>query len=102
MAEVVTPEDKKRAEVLERQAAERGESKWYLSFKEPQTQTSATGSPLHVVSAGYSMLDAAGTSNERSMEEGLGSARPSIAGRRSFGKFNKMVEVSRCRRVLFM
>ncbi|KAK4542265.1 hypothetical protein LTR36_006918 [Oleoguttula mirabilis] len=89
--EALAAEEQKRTAALERQAADRGESKWYLSFKEPQT--SATESPLLVVSAGYSMLDAASTAKERSSEEeGTEATRPSIAGRRSFGKFNKVVE----------
>ncbi|KAK5119843.1 hypothetical protein LTR85_007169 [Meristemomyces frigidus] len=88
VAEALAAEEQKRTEAIERQAAERGESKWYLSFKEPQA--SAADSPLRVVSAGYSLLDAASTSNARSDEE---ETRPKpIAGRRSFGKFNKVVE----------
>lgn len=90
MEDLSATEEQKRVDALEREAAHKGETKWYLSFKEPQTP--AAESPLRIVSAGYSSLDATGPGKERS-EEGEGTARPSIAGRRSFGKFNKAVEV---------
>jgi len=90
--EALAAEEQKRAEALEREAADRGESKWYLSFKEPQTPVAE--SPLHVVSAGYSTLDAAASARDRSSEEeGTDLVRPSFAGRKSFGKFNKVIEV---------
>src|ERR1700761_3958345 len=55
--EALAEEERKRTAALEREAADRGESKWYLSFKEAPKQE--TLSPLRIVSAGYSTLDAA-------------------------------------------
>ena len=82
-------EEQKRTEALEREAAHRGESKWYLSIREPQVP--AAESPMHIVSAGYSTLD---TAQDRfSEEEGEGGAVPQVTGRRSFGKINRVVEV---------
>jgi len=89
----VTAESQQRAEALEREAADRGESKWYLSFKEPET--AIDNSPLRIVSAGYSTLDAGPSVRERSLDDDddVIPTRPQVAGRRSFGKFNKAVEV---------
>ena len=90
--EALAAEEEKRTKALEREAAGRGESKWYLSFKEPQTPE--IKSPLQFVTAGYSMLDAASSLKERSSEEDSTEAvRPTVPGRRSFGKFNRVVEV---------
>ncbi|KAK4565880.1 hypothetical protein LTR86_003729 [Recurvomyces mirabilis] len=89
--EAIAAEAKKREDALEREAADRGESKWYLSYKQPNTP--GAESVLKVVSAGYSSLDGAGTTRgEDSDEELVEQARPKFVGRKSFGKFNKTVE----------
>jgi hypothetical protein len=89
--EAIASEERKRAEALEREAADRGETKWYLSFREPQVSES----PLRVVSAGYSALDAGTmkTSLEEDEEDEAGFRKPIVTGRRSFGKFNRKIEV---------
>jgi len=72
--------------------SDRGETKWYLSVQQPAAP--AQESPLQIVSAGYSTLDAAVSARERSDGgDEVERARPSVQGRRSFGKFNKVVEV---------
>lgn len=67
---------------------------WYLSFKTPQTQIAP--SPLRIVSAGFSALDAAdeGVKKEEKDEdqESDEEAAPKWAGRKSFGKFNRKLE----------
>ncbi|KAK5683286.1 hypothetical protein LTS10_004817 [Elasticomyces elasticus] len=89
--EALAAEERLRSEALDREAADRGETKWYLSVQQPDTP--AQESPLRIVSAGYSMLDAAATAKEQHSEDGeVEQTRPSIAGRRSFGRFNKTVE----------
>ena len=91
-AEAPTPEEQRREEAFAREAAARGDSKWYLSFQEPQSP--AVSSPLRIVSAGYGALDSAGVAREHSSEgEENGEARPQTAGRRSFGKFSSATEV---------
>ena len=95
--EALAAEEQKRTAALEREAADRGESKWYLSFKEPSKL--AVESPLRIVSAGYSTLDAAKPAKEQSPdsdgeeEEEEAHATPRIHGRRSFGKFKRKGEV---------
>lgn len=87
--EAVAAEERQREEAFDREAADRGESKWYLSFKQPQKPASA--SPFRVVSAGYSTLDGSNTKDQDSEDEDE-STGPHV-GRRSFGKFNKGLEV---------
>jgi hypothetical protein len=66
------------------------ETKWYLSFRAPQLHPAA--SPLRVVSAGFSTLDARGRDDVSSEEEETEAPRPQMPGRKSFGKFNKKLE----------
>lgn len=90
--EALAVEDQKRTEALEREAANRGETNWYLSFKEPHSP--ATKTPLRIVSAGYAALDAADSALDRSTaEDDDPRGTPQLQGRRSFGKFNRKVEV---------
>jgi hypothetical protein len=92
--DALASEERKRVEALEKEAANRGETKWYLSIKEPAPQ--AAKSPLRVVSAGYSTLDA-DSKQQRSAdeEEDDTDSRSQIHGRRSFGNFNRKIEVSK-------
>ncbi|EMC94002.1 hypothetical protein BAUCODRAFT_217573 [Baudoinia panamericana UAMH 10762] len=91
--EALEAEESKRAQALEREAADRGETKWYLSFKE--TRPSVSQSPLRVVPAGYAALDTAGV--ERSSNQLDDEVfTPSVSGRRSFGNFNNAAEVCKC------
>lgn len=83
--------ERKREETFAREAAARGDSKWYLSFQKPQLP--AVSSPLRIVSAGYGSLDSSGAARDSSSEDEEETTRPQVAGRRSFGKFNKAVEV---------
>lgn len=80
-------DEQRRVEALEKEAARRGETKWYLSFREPQVQ--ASESPLRIVSAGFSALDAGHDDEARTAQEDEETVRPQVAGRKSFGNFNK-------------
>ncbi|KAK1067529.1 hypothetical protein LTR74_006390 [Friedmanniomyces endolithicus] len=92
--EALASAERKRSEALDREAADRGETKWYLSVKQPQTP--AQESPLQIMSAGYSMLDSTGIARERSSdEEEIELPRPDFTGRRSFGDFGKVVKRKR-------
>lgn len=87
-------EDQKRAGEVEREGYNKGETKWYLSFQAPPA--TKTESPLRIVSAGYSALDSGRRAQETDSDEEEGEddqpTRPTLAGRRSFGKFNKKIE----------
>ena len=91
--EALAVEEHKRASALEREAAGRGETKWYLSFNEANSPP--VQAPLRVVSAGFSTLDAAGATKEENDDEEDEEATtvPQMKGRRSFGKFNHALEV---------
>lgn len=80
-------ESQKRVEAVEQEAASKGETKWYLSFKAPQVQQ--TESPLRIVSAGYSALDAGHEDEPRPAEDDDEPKRPLVSGRKSFGNFNR-------------
>lgn len=86
LEEALAAEEQKRAAALHREAADRGETKWVLSFQEPQ----GTESPLRIVSAGYATLD---VGKPRSSEDDEVEERPQVTGRRSFGNFNRTVKV---------
>lgn len=83
----IAAEEQKRVDAVEKEAARKGETKWYLSFKAPQVETSE--SPLRIVSAGFSALDAGQDDEIRIAEEDEETARPQVAGRKSFGNFGK-------------
>lgn len=68
----------------------RDDSKWYLSFRAPQAP--AVESPLRIVQAGYAVLDSASRENDSSDRDEEVPSRPSMPGRKSFGKFNKVIE----------
>ena len=78
-------EEAKRSKALARVAAERGETKWALSYVDEEERRRRAG--FKVAQAGYGEIDA---------DEGLGSngkGRWGMIGRRSFGNFNKDLEV---------
>ena len=68
----------KREEAIERLAREAGETKWVLSTVNGDTESGVRG--LRVAMAGYSDID----------QDALRSA---MQGRKSFGKFNRELEV---------
>lgn len=66
------------------------ETEWYLSVKKQEPTTQQT--PLRIVSAGYSALDAV-DSGVPTKDEGDEIQSNRMHGRRSFGKFNRRLEV---------
>lgn len=84
-------EELKRAQAIERQAAEAGETRWVLSFRGPEESGEGKGREpaLKVVSAGFAVIDAVGDGELSKEEEGVGRT---VGGRRRFGK----VEVRFC------
>ena len=68
----------KREEAIERLAEEAGETKWVLSTVNGDPEVGVKG--LRVTMAGYSDID----------QDAL---RPALPGRKSFGKFNRELEV---------
>ncbi|SMQ53581.1 unnamed protein product [Zymoseptoria tritici ST99CH_1A5] len=88
MEQAAAAQEQKRAAAIEQEGVSKGETKWYLSFKAPQTP--AVESPLRIVSAGYSALDAVDRrAAQNSDSEDDESAKKNMPGRKSFGKFGR-------------
>jgi hypothetical protein len=88
-------EEAKRQIALERQAAEAGDTRWVLNFKE-DTKTShfQNKAALRIVETCFAAIDHALPEQiTTTCSEDLVSDRPLIVGRRSFGKFNRALEV---------
>jgi len=93
--EALAAEEQKRNEALEREGARRGETKWYLSIKEPESPV-VKPTALRIVSAGFGALDGGVPSQPdvaSDEDDATGMRRPQMSGRRSFGKFNRKLEV---------
>lgn len=88
--EAAAAEEAKKNAFIERAAAEAGETKWVLSVTNDKPTTAAP--VLRIVEAGYGAIDSGApipeSDDEEDEEQSAG-----MAGRRSFGKFNKAVEV---------
>ncbi|CZR61547.1 uncharacterized protein PAC_11444 [Phialocephala subalpina] len=80
-------EEAKKQAALERQAAELGDTRWVLNFED---QKKVSGLALRVVQTGFANLDASPVKIQYIDEDEL--EKPAMVGRRSFGKFNKVVE----------
>lgn len=76
-------EEKKRAEAIDRLAENAGETKWVLSYFGAEGMSADGNKGLQVLAASYSDIDHEG-SNTRTTDS---------LGRRSFGRFNKDLEV---------
>lgn len=90
-----TPEEKKRMEASEREAAAKGETKWYLSVQ--QAPKPVEQSPLRIISTGYGALDSGKGvqySDSEEEEEEDASQPTNAPGRMNFGNFNRKQSVS--------
>ncbi|KAI5205475.1 hypothetical protein E4T39_03080 [Aureobasidium subglaciale] len=88
--EAAAVEEAKKNAFVERAAAEAGETKWVLSVSDDKHKKPASG--LRIVEAGYGAIDSGAPIPESDDDEDQGQSA-GMAGRRSFGKFNKAVEV---------
>lgn len=85
---VHTPEEKKRMEASEREAAAKGETKWYLSVQ--QAAKPVEQSPLRIISTGYGALDSGnGAAYDDSEDDEDAAPATNAPGRMNFGNFNK-------------
>ncbi|KAH8805628.1 hypothetical protein F5884DRAFT_678654 [Xylogone sp. PMI_703] len=91
----VAEEEAKRQLALDRQAAELGDTRWVLSFADEKS-LAPSHTTLRVVQTGFSDLDRSPVYKPKVVEEETAwEDRPAKVGRRSFGKFNKVLEVKR-------
>ena len=88
----IASEEARKEAALERAARESGDTRWVLSFEDQRASSSSPNLALRVVQTGYANLDVPSTF--RAAEEDGEEDNPVMVGRRSFGKFNKVLEVS--------
>jgi len=88
-------EELKRTQALERHAVEAGDTKWTLNLADSSMSVAST--PLKIVRAGYIAIDSSAAQDQVSVdtEDISEEVRPRLLGRRSFGKFNRVLEVEK-------
>lgn len=86
----IASEDAKREAALVRAAADAGDMRWVLRFEDQKTLSPSQNLALRIVQTGYANLD---TSSFRPTEDDKEEETPIMVGRRSFGNFNKVLEV---------
>lgn len=92
-----TTENQKLEQTLARLAAEAGDEKWTLNSDSTSNRSVSSKYDIHITNVGYNTIDFEEPSNERrkeNFEPSLPSPKPRFFGRKSFGKFNKKIEVS--------
>jgi hypothetical protein len=85
-----------RQAALDRQAADAGDTRWVLNFE--QTQSPSPNQERHkirVIQTGFATLDQAPLERAIISDEEDENTSSPMVGRRSFGKFNRTIEVSR-------
>lgn len=83
-------EEAKRQAALDKQAAEAGDTRWILNFEPDFTNGNGiTKSTLDVVPAGFAAIDKVSLTSSYEASVDLAGA----VGRKSFGKFNRVIEV---------
>lgn len=93
-AAIVEEEAKKQA-ALDRAAVEAGDTRWVLSFEGRKHLNTPTNT-LRVVQTGFANLDQPSPIKAERVNDDdndFGEEKPFMVGRRSFGKFNKVLEV---------
>jgi hypothetical protein len=87
-------EERIREAAIERQAAQAGDTRWVLSFENGRHHSAPPENALRVVQTGFSGIDNTGSRSLVQHDEDNGPEPPAAtAGRRSFGKFNRTIEV---------
>jgi len=95
MQEALAAEEFKRVQALERQAADAGETKWVLSYQDQRPKTQQA--PMRIVTAGFSAIDSGITSRATvdQSDDDDAELAAKMQGRRSFGRFNRTIEVTK-------
>jgi hypothetical protein len=93
--DALADEEAKRQSALERQAAEAGDTRWVLRFEDEKSTSDPSTVTLRVVQTGFSAIDGLQGGVSIAHAEDQIVDRPAVVGRRSFGKFNRAIEVHR-------
>ena len=88
-------EEAKRQIALDKQASEAGDTRWVLNFQQNGSKSKGPGwGSLRIQQASFAAIDRNAAATPRAMYlEEESSDNAIIAGRRSFGKFNRKLEV---------
>jgi hypothetical protein len=91
MQAAMAEEERKRQVALDRQGAEKGETKWVLSVREQKKEAEGI---LRVTTAGLGEIDELGDdeSEDDSEDETQGGKRELARGRIRFGKVSRLVK----------
>ncbi len=84
-------EEAKRQAALEKQAAESGDTRWVLDFEDQRHTSIPPIVTLRVIEAGFAHLDT--SPSQHVSIDSDSEDTPMVIGRRSFGKFNQVIEV---------
>ncbi|EDN93079.1 predicted protein [Sclerotinia sclerotiorum 1980 UF-70] len=90
----IEEEEAKKQAALDRAAAEAGDTRWVLSF-EGRKNLNTPKNILRVVQTSFAKLDLPSPTKVQHTDDGdniFGDDKPFMVGRRSFGKFNKVLE----------
>lgn len=90
-------DESKRQTALERQAAEAGDTRWVLRFEDEKKSSNYSHGMLRVVHTEFSAIDGSQGGPTVASAEAQNIGRPAIEGRRSYGRFNRAIEVQRNR-----
>ncbi|KAL3417359.1 zinc knuckle [Phlyctema vagabunda] len=89
----IAEEEAKRQAALERQGAELGDTRWVLNFEDGRNSRLPPAAALRVIQAGFANLDNTLPIHVKSAEtEDVSEDKPVAVGRKSFGKFNRVLE----------
>ena len=88
-------EEAKRQAALEKQAVDAGDTRWVLNFKEDlKSSNSQSRKCLRIVEAGFASIDhSLAGRHSAEYDEDSDLEAPIMTGRRSYGKFNRAIEV---------
>ena len=83
-----------RSAAIERQAAEAGETRWVLSFQDGKSNEVGNGR-ARIVQDGFGGIGTGGGLGSGELEDGVEEEgwREAVVGRRSFGRYNRALEV---------
>jgi len=85
----ITKEERMRQAALDKAAEQSGDTHWHLIFENQDgDELSSSKKSLKVVEAGFASID-----NGEAGLESVSTGSPIVNGRRSFGRFNKQLEV---------
>jgi hypothetical protein len=88
-------DEAKRQAALEKQAADAGDTRWVLNFKEDlKSFSTQSKNSFRIVEAGFASIDHSLTGRHSAKgDENSDLEAPVMIGRRSYGKFNRAIEV---------